>query len=94
MELTQRQQKICQFIAQFSRQHGFAPTIREIQSSLDISSTSVVDYNLRALARAGKLTRKDGFSRTIVLTPNVPDSRPRRSARSQAVREGVATHAE
>ena len=94
MEFTQRQQKICQFIARFSRQHGFAPTVREIQSSLDISSTSVVDYNLRALARAGKLTGQDGFSRTIVLTPNASDGRPRRSARGKTVREGVAAHAE
>jgi len=94
MELTQRQQKICQFIAQFSRQHGFSPTIREIQSSLDISSTSVVDYNLRALARAGKLTRKDGFSRTIVLTPNSSKDQPHCSACAQSVPSGVTAHAE
>jgi repressor LexA len=94
MELTQRQQKICQFIARFSRQHGFAPTIREIQSSLDISSTSVVDYNLRALARAGKLTRKDGFSRTIVLTPNSSKDQPHCSACAQSVPSGVTAHAE
>ena len=94
MELTQRQKKICQFIARFSRQHGFAPTIREIQSSLDISSTSVVDYNLRALARAGKLTRKDGFSRTIVLTPNSSKDQPHCSACAQSVLSGVTAHAE
>lgn len=93
MELTQRQQKICQFIAQFSRQHGFAPTIREIQTSLEISSTSVVDYNLRALARAGRLTRKDGFSRTIVLTPSSPEGQPRRSPRAKPISTGATAHA-
>lgn len=94
MERTQRQEKICQFIAQFSCEHGFAPTIREIQSSLEISSTSVVHYHLRALARAGRLTRKDGFSRTIVLTPNSAKGQPRRSSRSRAVPTGVVSHAE
>jgi len=94
MELSQRQQKICQFIARFSREHGFAPTVREIQSSLDISSTSVVHYHLRALARAGRLTRKDGFSRTIVLTPNSSQSQARRSPRAKSVPIGVPVHAE
>lgn len=94
MERTQRQEKICQFIAQFSHEHGFAPTIREIQSSLDISSTSVVHYHLRALARAGRLTRKDGFSRTIVLTSNSAIGQPRRSPHTRSVPIGVATHAE
>jgi repressor LexA len=94
MELTQRQQQICQFIAQFSRQHGFAPTIREIQSSLDISSTSVVHYNLRALARAGRLTRKDGFSRTIVLTLNSSKDQAHCYARARSVPIGVTAHAE
>jgi repressor LexA len=94
MERTQRQEKICQFIAQFSHEHGFAPTIREIQSSLDISSTSVVHYHLRALARAGRLTRKDGFSRTIVLTSNSSQSQARRSPRAKSVPIGVPVHAE
>lgn len=94
MELTQRQEKICQFIDQFSREHGFAPTIREIQSGLDISSTSLVHYHLRALARAGRLTRKDGFSRTIVLTPNSSQSQARRSPRAKSVSIGVPVHAE
>ena len=94
MELSQRQQKICRFIAQFSRQHGFAPTIREIQSSLDISSTSVVHYNLLALARAGRLTRREGFSRTIVLMPNSSNDQPHRSERARSVPIGVTAHAE
>jgi repressor LexA len=94
MERTQRQEKICQFIARFSREHGFAPTIREIQSSLEISSTSVVHYHLRALARAGRLTHKQGFSRTIVLTPNSAKNQPRRSPHPRPVPTGVITHAE
>ena len=94
MERTQRQEKICQFIARFSRENGFAPTIREIQSSLEISSTSVVHYHLRALARAGRLTHKHGFSRTIVLTPISVKDQPQRSSSSCALPTGVITHAE
>jgi repressor LexA len=94
MELTQRQKQICQFIAQFAHDHGFAPTIREIQGGLDISSTSVVHYNLRALARAGKLTRKDGFSRTIVLKPNWAQGLANLPWHANSIQFGGTRHAE
>ena len=51
--LSQRQKRILQFIRDHQSEHGYPPTIREIGNAADISSTSVVDYNLRVLQREG-----------------------------------------
>ena len=51
--LSERQRRIMDFIAQFQQQHEYPPTIREIGQAAGISSTSVVDYNLRILEREG-----------------------------------------
>jgi repressor LexA len=65
--LRPRQQKMLRFIEQFMDERGYPPTVRDIQSGCDISSTSVVDYNLRALTRAGLLKRSREVSRGIEL---------------------------
>ncbi|MEW5719569.1 MAG: repressor LexA, partial [Chloroflexota bacterium] len=46
MGLSERQQKIYEFISKFTRDKGRPPTIREIGGHVGISSTSVVNYNL------------------------------------------------
>lgn len=65
--LTLRQRAILDFIDGFTEEHGYAPSIRDIVRGCDISSTSVVDYNLRILARGGFLRRDADVSRGIVL---------------------------
>ncbi len=35
------------------REHGYGPSRRDLQAACSISSTSVVEHNLRALERAG-----------------------------------------
>ncbi len=74
-----RQQRMMDFIRSFFDENGRPPTVRDIQKACDISSTSVVDYNLRLLERDGHLTRKPDIARGIELpdyyahTRNVPD---------------------
>ena len=63
--LSERQEQILQFIREFTREEGRPPTLREIGSAVGISSTSVVDYNLNALAKKGYLTRNPHVSRGI-----------------------------
>lgn len=46
--------------------------MREIQKALDISSTSVVDYNLNQLVEKGELRRNRNISRGIELTEPIP----------------------
>lgn len=65
--LNQRQQKILEFINGFTEERGYAPSIRDIVRGCSISSTSVVDYNLRILEREGRLKRDADVSRGIVL---------------------------
>ena len=73
-DLSDKQQKILQFIRDFVREKDYPPSIRDIQTACGISSTSVVDYNLRALERQGLIRRDREISRAIELL----DGRTRR----------------
>jgi repressor LexA len=55
------------FIRRYMTDHGRPPTVREIGMAVGISSTSVVDYNLRVLERDGHLRRERELSRGIEL---------------------------
>jgi repressor LexA len=66
--LTRRQQAILTYIEDFSVTHSYPPTIREIQEGLGISSTSVVDYNLKVLEQRNEIHRNRNISRGIELT--------------------------
>jgi repressor LexA len=74
MALTEKQQKILNFIRRFTRENQYPPTIREIGADVNISSTSVVNYNLNALQREGYITRDRTISRGIRLEGFVLES--------------------
>jgi len=67
MALTERQQEILDYVRRFLRENEYPPSIREIMHALRISSTSVVNYNLNALAREGKISRNRELARGIRL---------------------------
>jgi repressor LexA len=69
-DLSPKQQKIYTFIRQFVEDRDYPPSIRDIQSACGISSTSVVDYNLKALERQGLIRRDREISRAIELLDN------------------------
>ncbi|MQG18599.1 MAG: repressor LexA [SAR202 cluster bacterium] len=69
-ELSSRQKNILSFIENFLEEHHYPPTIRDIQQGCKISSTSVVDYNLRILKEKGVLNRAAEVSRGIELVNN------------------------
>ena len=66
-KLSPRRQRILEFINEFIQENGIPPTVRDIQRACDISSTSVVDYNLRLLERDGYLNRRPDVARGIEL---------------------------
>jgi repressor LexA len=76
-KLSDRQRFILSFIREYMQEHGYAPSIREIKSEVERAglvrtasgntSTSVVDYNLRALEDAGYIRRDRNKSRAIEL---------------------------
>lgn len=65
--LSDRQRRIVEFIGDFLDEHGYPPTVRDIGRAVGISSTSVVDYNLKRLEREGYLKRVRDVSRGIEL---------------------------
>jgi repressor LexA len=69
--LSAKQQAILTFIQDFIRKHDYPPSIRDIQDGCLISSTSVVDYNLKALERLGHIHSDREVSRAIELVGRV-----------------------
>lgn len=65
--LSQRQKSIYRYIQQFMQDNGYPPAIRNIQNDLNISSTSVVAYNLKKLEALGLLSRDAKFARGMKL---------------------------
>lgn len=64
-ELSGKQAQILEFLRQFIGEKDYPPSIRDIQEGCDISSTSVVDYNLRKLEEKGYIRRDREVSRGI-----------------------------
>lgn len=76
-KLSDRQQAILDFVAEYTADHGYPPSIREIGQAVGISSTSVVDYNLRALERGGMILRDREVSRGLRTVAPAPVAQPR-----------------
>ena len=73
-QLSTRQEQILNFLRGYQAHRNYMPSVREIQVACSISSTSVVDYNLRLLERAGHIRRWPDISRAIEL---VDEERPK-----------------
>lgn len=71
-KLSDRQQAVLDYIAAFLDQNDYPPTIRDIKNELGISSTSVVDYNLKVLEERNLIRRNRNISRGIELVGRVP----------------------
>ncbi len=64
-ELSPKQSSILDFLSEFIADKDYPPSIRDIQIGCSISSTSVVDYNLRRLEEKGLIRRDREVSRGI-----------------------------
>jgi len=76
-ELSSKQRRILAFLRKFRDDKDYPPTVRDILRGCGISSTSVVDYNLRILEKGGHIRRDREVSRGIELI----DKGKRRMAR-------------
>ena len=65
--LSEKQRRIIEFLRSYIADKEYPPSIREIQASCEISSTSVVAYNLGLLEKAGFFRREREVSRGITL---------------------------
>ena len=66
--LSKRQRNILNYILDYLQEHRRPPTIREIGKATNISSTSVVNYNLERLSERGFLDREAEVSRGLSIT--------------------------
>jgi repressor LexA len=64
-KLTDRQEKILNFIRQFTNETGYPPTLREIGRHFQISSTFGVKRHLEALVKKGFINIESNASRGI-----------------------------
>lgn len=65
INLSPRQKNILRYIVSFVIEKEYPPTIREIGEKVEISSTSVVNYNLTKLENEGLIARARDVSRGL-----------------------------
>lgn len=59
-------EQVFKYLVSFKTEHdGVAPTLREIQDALDLSSISTVCYHLNKLEAAGRIRREFALTRHI-----------------------------
>ena len=66
--LTDRQKAVLTYIKDFARDHGYPPTIPEIQIKFGIRSPNGVNNHLKALIRKGYLRRDSSRARALEIT--------------------------
>ncbi|MEG2570067.1 MAG: transcriptional repressor LexA, partial [Clostridia bacterium] len=66
-QISPKQEQILEFIKNYVRECGFAPSVREICTGVGLSSPSSGHGHLKALERKGFIRRTDCKTRAIVL---------------------------
>ena len=63
--LTAKQQRIYDYIVDFTADNGYPPSVREIACAVGLKSPSTVHFHLKALEEAGVISRGTGTTRAI-----------------------------
>ena len=71
--LTERHNKILNFLVEFQKEYGYPPTIREIGEHINVNSTSQVTYYLKQLEASGHIERDQNTSRSIRVQDTLVD---------------------
>jgi repressor LexA len=85
--LSKRHQAILDFLEKFQESNGYSPSIREIGDSIDVRSTSLIDYYLKQLEEMGYISREQHISRSICLLRPLDGIRKAAEAISDGVRQ-------
>lgn len=88
--LGNRHKKIMKFLVEFQAQNGYSPSIREIGESIDVKSTSLVDYYLNQLEKMGYISRENHISRSICVLKEIEGEKTLSSKVSAAVQKAGA----
>jgi len=84
--LSKRHRKILAFLETFQENNGYSPSIREIGESIDVRSTSLVDYYLKQLEEKGYISREQHISRSICLLKTLDEGKSTSQRVADAVR--------
>lgn len=60
-----KQQEILSFLTQFTAEHGYAPSVREICQAVGLKSTASVHYHMAELSRQGLIAQDSGKRRAV-----------------------------
>jgi len=72
--LSLRQKQILAFISLHLDAHGYPPTVREIGTAVNLSSSSTVHAHLKALEVGGHIQRDAVLTRAIKVVPGASDT--------------------
>ena len=93
-ELSQREQRIMEFLTRFEQTRGYPPTIREIGAAIGVQSTSLVNFYLNHLQEMSFIERDDHVSRSIRILKPVYATSGVGGGRAQATRDVLSAGAE
>jgi len=79
-ELSERQEKILEYIKYVTRARNYPPSVREIGEAVGLSSSSTVHNHLNQLERRGLIKRDASKSRTVQLVQEQKVDEKRRNA--------------
>ena len=65
--LSSKQAEIYQFILQYTKEHGYPPSVREIGEAVGLKSPSTVHFHMKKLEAEGYILKADGKTRAITL---------------------------
>jgi len=92
-QLTERQNRILDYIRYVTRVRSYPPSVREIGEAVGLSSSSTVHNHLNQLERRGLIRRDPSKSRTVQLVQDAEVDKQRRNAISVPVVGNVAAGA-
>ena len=92
-QLTERQNKILDYIRYVTKVRSYPPSVREIGEAVGLSSSSTVHNHLNQLERRGLIKRDPSKSRTVQLVTDAHADAQRRNAVSIPVVGNVAAGA-
>jgi repressor LexA len=92
-QLTERQNKILDYIRYVTKVRSYPPSVREIGEAVGLSSSSTVHNHLNQLERRGLIKRDPSKSRTVQLVQDAEVDHQRRNAISVPVVGNVAAGA-
>lgn len=66
--LSKRKKQILEYIHNYSTEHAFPPTVREMCAALGLASTSTIQTHVNEMIMEGYLSRVEYSPRTLRLT--------------------------